>query len=290
VEKNETKLPELRPEDLPLQEIEKRTLMFPKILELAVKNTQPSDWVDFGGTPWLDTPGAERIARVFGFTVKDTRFEKLDRQDRDGPYYIYIWYGKVGLAKADLWIDAIGTCSSRKPFHAMEHGVRKHIEDINEMNILKDAYSNLIENGVSRFLGLRGLDWETLEKAGIQRSKVSKVEFKAKKEERSPAPAPQSEKASPSPQQEPPKETKDILPPQRRGEGKGVDPKTRGSLIDYAVNRVVAGRDVIDKLIEPTFTMRQCNYILQSLAKLQGDVKLEEFEGIVRGAIARGGD
>jgi len=289
VEKNDKQLPELRPEDLPLQEIEKRTLMFPKILELAVKNTQSSDWIDFGGNPWLDTPGAERIARVFGFTVKDTRFEKLDRQDRDGPYYIYIWYGRVGLSKSDLWIDSIGACSSRKPFHAMEHGHKKHLEDINEMNILKDAYSNLIENGVTRFLGLRGLDWETLEKAGIERKKVSRVEFKKKGEEKSPPPPP-SNVPPPQPQPEEKAKTPPPQPPPRKETtNKEAPSKTRDSLIDYALSRTLATRDQISQLIEERFTVKQCNHILTSLAKLQGDIKLETLEDIVRGAVYGGG-
>jgi len=289
MEEKARQLPELKPEDLPLQELEKRTLLFPKILELAVKNTQASDWVDFGGNPWLDTPGAERIARVFGFTVKDTHFEKLDRQDRDGPYYIYIWYGKVGLAKNELWIDAIGACSSKKPFHAMEHGKRKHIEDINEMNILKDAYSNMVENGVTRFLGLRGLDWETLEKAGIERKKVSKVDFKTKGSTSTTSSRNTSTTTS---QEEKPKDQPPLrmTKPQKLGkQDKPADPKTRESLINYAVNRVLATREQIAQEISETLTVNQCNRILTSLAKLQGDQKLETLQDIVRGAVYGGG-
>lgn len=288
MEEKNKQLPELRPEDLPLQEIEKRTLMFPKILELAVKNTQGSDWVDFGGKPWLDTPGAERIARVFGFTVKDTRFEKLDRQDRDGPYYIYIWYGKVGLSKNDLWIDAIGACSSKKPFHAIEHGKKKHIEDINEMNILKDAYSNLVENGVTRFLGLRGLEWETLEKAGIVRGKVTRVDFK-KKGEVSPRPKDPVVEGAEATTGDTSQKTPPSPPPKPRpSDKKAVDPRTRSSLIDYTVTRVLANRDQITKLIDEKFTMAQCNQILRNLAAVQGEVSLTVFEDIVRGAVYGG--
>lgn len=289
MEKNDKHLPELRPEDLPLEEIERRALMFPKILEIAIKNTTASDWIDFAGNPWLDTPGSERLARVFGLTVKEATHERIDRHDADGDYYFYVWRGKVGLAKADIWIDAVGACSSRKPFHAMEHGKRKHIEDINEMNILKDAYSNMFENGVTRFLGLRGLDWETLEKAGIQRAKVSRVDFK-KKEERAPLPPPQQKTPSPEPQpQEEAKRPPISPPPKKPPTDKEVNPKTRESLIDYAVSRVLASRDQIAQLIEERFTTKQCNYILTNLVKLQGDVKLETLEDIVRGAVYSGG-
>jgi hypothetical protein len=290
VKGNESKLPELRPEDLPLEEIEKRTLMFPKILEIAVKNTQASDWVDFGGKPWLDTPGAERIARVFGFTVKDTRFEKLERSDSDGPYYIYIYYGRVGLSKADLWIDAIGTCSSRKPFHSMEHGRRKNLEDIDETKIIKDAFSNMIENGVTRFLGLRGLEWETLERFGIKREEVSKVEFKTKgtagatpARDTGPTATVEKEKRE-KPVQKTQTETHQVRPETP------VNPKTRESLIEYALSRVLATREQIEGIIEERFTQKQCNYILTNLAKLQGDVKFETLEDIVRGAVYLGGN
>jgi hypothetical protein len=289
MEDKNKQLSELRPEDLPLQEIEKRTLMFPKILELAIQNTTASDWIDFGGNPWLDTPGSERLARVFGLTVKEATHERIDRHDGDGDYYFYVWRGKVGLAKADIWIDAVGACSSRKPFHAMEHGKRKHLEDINEMNILKDAYSNLIENGVTRFLGLRGLDWETLEKAGIERKKVSRVDFKGKgtKAPNPPGmPNPEPPGPAPIPDQPPTMET---APPKEKTTDKTVNPKTRESLIDYAVSRVLATREQIAERIRETLTQKQCNYILTNLAKLQGDVKLDVLEDIVRGAVFTGG-
>lgn len=289
MEEAKKQLPELRLEDLPFQEIEARALISERVFELAVKNTKSSDWVDFGGNPWLDTPGAERLARAFGITVADTHFEKLDRQDRDGPYYIYIWYGRVGLAKQSIWIDAIGACSSKKPFHSMEHGKRKHLEDINEMNILKDGYSNMVENGVTRFLGLRGLDWETLEKAGVLRAKAVRVDFKKHGEEK------------PAPKEDPKTEHRDEgvktdpktqgfkAPPPPPPNGKTANPKTRGSLIDYAVARVLATRDEIAAEISEKLTMAQCNYVLTNLAKLQGDIKIDTFKDIVRGAAYRGG-
>jgi len=288
MEEKAKQLPELRPEDLPLQEIEARALISERVFELAVKNTKSSDWVDFGGNPWLDTPGAERLARVFGITVADTRFEKLDRQDGDGPYYIYVWYGRVGLAKQSIWIDAIGACSSRKPFHYMEHGKKKHLEDINEMNILKDGYSNMIENGVTRFLGLRGMEWEELEKMGIKRGKGAKVEFKAKGQAAQPAkPA-----GNPEPTVQPTVLDKPPVPgfekPKSKPTDKEVNPKTRQSLIDYAVNRVLAKRDEIAQEISEKLTMAQCNYVLTNLAKLQGDVKIDTLKDIVRGAVYGG--
>ena len=290
MEEKNKQLPELRPEDLPLQEIEGRTLMFPKILELAVKNTQASDWIDYGGNPWLDTPGAERIARVFGFTVKDTRFERLDRQDRDGPYYIYIWYGRVGLSKSDLWIDAIGACSSKKPFHSMEHGKRKHIEDINEMNILKDAYSNMTENGVTRFLGLRGLDWETLEKQGIQRSKVARVEFKSKQPE-----ATEKPKTQPPPKRftlpEPkPQEIKDLPPLTQAKTEENPFNKDRDRAVQFALTKALGNRAQIEEIIPRELSVHQLDYIVRSLSRLTKDIDLDTLQAIVRAAVYREGN
>jgi hypothetical protein len=308
MEEKDKRLPELKPEDLPLQEIERRTILFPQILGLAVKNTQASDWVDFGGNPWLDTPGAERIARVFGFTIKETRFEKLDRQDRDGPYYIYIWYGKCGLAKNDLWIDAIGTCSSRKPFHAIAHEKKKALEDINEMNILKDAYSNLVENGVTRFLGLRGLDWETLEKAGIERKKVARVYFdKGKKEFKPLTPTPPPNNTTPMDKEQPPQQattadpTTPITPPEdkrpdlgmhhpeppkKKPTTKDVNPAVYKSLLEYTVSKVLATRPQIEAELPQNLTVGQCNYVLSNLMKIKQDVAIETLKDIVRGAMA----
>jgi hypothetical protein len=161
-----------------IEDVEHKVLSFKRIMSLAVKNTQSADWIDYAGKAWLGTAGAERVARVFGFTVKDVKYERLDRSDEKGQYYMYVCTGKVGIERYDMWIDAIGVCSSRKAFHYLDKGRERTLSEIQEGNILKDAYSNMFENGVCRFLGLRNLPWQVLAQFGINRAEAREVKFK----------------------------------------------------------------------------------------------------------------
>ena len=161
-----------------LAEFERRASTFQNIIKLAVKNTLSEDWVDYGDKAWLSTPGAERVARVIGLTSKEVDYKRVDRSDDKGEYYIYIVTGKIGMERSNVFVDVIGTQSSRKAFWAKSHGEDVPPEEIKEESIIKDAFSNFWENGTTRFLGLRGLPWGFLEKMGISKGKGAKPEFK----------------------------------------------------------------------------------------------------------------
>jgi hypothetical protein len=52
------------------------------------------------------------------------------------------------------------------------------LPEVDETNIMKAAYSNMMVNGITRLLGIRNLTWEQLEKYGINKDGVSKVEYR----------------------------------------------------------------------------------------------------------------
>ena len=178
----EEKLPAKRTESQELiQVFQEHAVAARRIQEIAIKNTLPSDWVSFGGQAWLDTPGAERVARALGLTVKDWTWQREDFQDEEGPYFTITCQGKVGHAPSDMWVDAVGFQWSRKPFFWKEGERKKHISEINPGNIIKDAFSDMFRNGVCRLLGLRGLPWNYLRELGITPDKAKKVEFESGK-------------------------------------------------------------------------------------------------------------
>ena len=53
----------------------------------------------------------------------------------------------------------------------------KPLSEIDETNIRKAAYSNMVVNGVTRILGIRNLTWEEVKGGGIDPSKASKVSY-----------------------------------------------------------------------------------------------------------------
>ena len=153
------------------------------VRDVAITKTLPQDWADFGGKPWLTAKGAERVRLALGITVKDWTWERHDFTDEKGSYFMIVSEGTVGLKSVDVWSSALGTCTSRKPLYFKERDRERHISEIDPGNIIKDSYSNMIENGISRFMGLRGLEWEDLEEYGIEKGKGAKVKFKKKKKE-----------------------------------------------------------------------------------------------------------
>lgn len=153
----------------------RRVQQLDKIVSLALGRTNSLDWVDQDGHPYLCASGAEKIARLFGVCWKDVKCEKIFSSDEKGQFY-YFEYTAIFTLGNDS-ITSVGTCSQKDKFFAVAKGQIKPASEIDETNIRKAAYSNMIVNGVSRILGIRNLTWEQLQGAGIERDKTAKVQY-----------------------------------------------------------------------------------------------------------------
>ena len=169
-----------------IAEAEKRVTVLRKVLGVAIKRTNPTDWVDQNGKPYLTASGCEKIAPLFGVKMEAVVNQRDDREDEKGSYYIYTFMARFHWAAGD--IEAIGTCSSRDKFFGWQSAKRegdkviepagyKPLHDVDETNIKKAAYSNLMVNGVTRVLGIRSLTWADLEPFNINKESVAKVEY-----------------------------------------------------------------------------------------------------------------
>lgn len=149
-----------------------------RVLKIALKRTNERDWVDQGGNPYLAGSGAEKLMPVFGVCLTELSREKTISNDNDGQYYIYEYRGQFSWKGGSIL--AIGTGSSRSKFFAWNSIDKswKPLSQVNETNIMKSAYTNLLVNGVTRLLGIRNLTWEIMQNLGFDRSKISKVEYK----------------------------------------------------------------------------------------------------------------
>lgn len=156
-----------------MEAAERKVEVLQKLKILALKATKPSDWVDEAGSPYLQATGSEAVAHVFGLSIVSHRSEKTWSDDKEGRYYIYKHYAQIGLAGRIM--DIQGKCSQRDKFLSMQHGRRVEPD---ETNIDQKAYSNMLGNGIKRFLGLRNVTWEDLEEVGIAKSDVKSVEYK----------------------------------------------------------------------------------------------------------------
>lgn len=154
----------------------RRIAQLDQIVTLSLKRTNVNDWVDQQGKPYLVCSGAEKIARLFGVCWTNIKSEKIISSDETGQFYFYEFSGEFRLGRDMIY--AVGTCSQKDAFFSKTKEGTKPLSEIDETNIRKAAYSNMVVNGVSRILGIRNLTWEQLAAAGIDRNKTSKITYK----------------------------------------------------------------------------------------------------------------
>lgn len=156
---------------------QRRMEAVPQLVNLSLKVTNYRDWADQSGSPYLVHSGAEKIARLFGIKLSNINTVKEWAEDTKGKYYIYKTTGIVALPGTIDSIEALGTCSQRDGFFAKAKGEWLDSLEVDETNIMKSSYSNFVVNGITHLLGLRNLTWEEVEKAGIDKSKVVKIDY-----------------------------------------------------------------------------------------------------------------
>jgi len=79
---------------------EKRVEATKIIIRSAIKLTNPRDWVNLGGIPYLCSSGAEKIARAFGVSWADLHIEEEERRDEKGKFVMFTCRGKFSLGEA----------------------------------------------------------------------------------------------------------------------------------------------------------------------------------------------
>ena len=161
------------------EQAEKRVDALVKIKRAALKSTNPKDWTNQNGNPYLQVSGAEKVGRIFGISW---RIDEPIKETLEGGHFSYTYKGYFTLAGAT--IEAIGTRSSKDGFfkrYKWEHGEKTELppSEIDAGDVKKAAYTNCIGNGVTRLLGIRNLTWDDLhEFAGITQEQVSGVDYK----------------------------------------------------------------------------------------------------------------
>lgn len=160
-----------------IADAEKKVDILKKVLGVVIKRTNPHDWTCIGDKPYLGSSGVEKISPLFGVKMENVKNVRLDREDDKGKQYIYQFTARFWWQGGS--IEALGACSSRDKFFGWDSGTKtyKELHDVDETNVMKAAYSNLMVNGVTRVLGIRNLEWSDLEAFGITKDKVTKIEY-----------------------------------------------------------------------------------------------------------------
>ncbi|MHB1275793.1 MAG: hypothetical protein ACYCXQ_00835 [Candidatus Humimicrobiaceae bacterium] len=154
---------------------EKRVNAIKKIKQAALSVTSKHDWVDQGGKPYLQVSGSEKVARLFGISW---RIDEPQLTTEEDGHYSYTYKGYFTLGPTT--IEAIGSRGSKDLFFSRAHQKDIPVSEIDRNDIKKAAYTNLLGNGITRMLGLRGLTWEEVGGAGIKKEDTGKVDYTKK--------------------------------------------------------------------------------------------------------------
>ena len=199
---------------------EKRIDAVMKIKRVALKVTNPRDWTDQQGNPYLQASGSEKIANLFNISWRID--EPTYDEDPDG-HYTYAYKGYFSLGSRS--IEAEGSRSSRDTFFMQyryegEGKDKKRIEigvrdRANKRDVKMAALTNLLGNGITRILGIRNLTWADLKEfANITQEQVASIQYK--KGGKEPVPMP-GEKKQPNGQTTKPTPNEDLITePQRK--------------------------------------------------------------------------
>lgn len=178
-------------------EVIKRVAEAQKQLVLAaVTRTYAHDWQDFGGKPYLEGEGADRLAGI-GLKLGEPVF---DVAKEDGEYHVECLVCATWPAMGCEGYG-LGSCSTRDKFFVgredsksrynqllvLANGVEAVAKRMLLPDVKKKAYQNAKSRAVSEVMGLHGITWADLKPMGITPEKAGvRVDYKkgAKKTDR----------------------------------------------------------------------------------------------------------
>lgn len=145
-----------------------------KIMDAALKITNELDWCLIGGVPYLQESGATKVARLFGISIQLIG-KPIAEVDPQG-YKTFTYKARFMLK--DQFIECEGSRSASEDFFAGK-GKTKKPDEIDERDVKMAAYTNCLNNGIKRLIpNLRNIDVATLERAGLDASKMRGYTFK----------------------------------------------------------------------------------------------------------------
>ena len=148
-----------------------------RIMDAALKITNELDWVLIGGKPYLQESGATKVARLFGISIQ-LLGQPTVSFDNDG-YKTFTY--KARFILKDQFIECEGSRGMKEDFFAKQGKDMplKKPDEIDERDVKMAAYTNCINNGIKRLIpNLRNIDVATLERAGLDVSKIAGYTFK----------------------------------------------------------------------------------------------------------------
>lgn len=146
-----------------------------KIMDAALKITNELDWCLIGGVPYLQESGATKVARLFGISIQLIGKPVVEVDPQGYKTFTY----KARFMLKDQFVECEGSRSASEDFFAGK-GKTKKPDEIDERDVKMAAYTNCLNNGIKRLIpNLRNIDVATLERAGLDASKIRGYTFKS---------------------------------------------------------------------------------------------------------------
>jgi len=161
-----------------VEDVERNIAAYKKIWKLSLRLTKPRDWVFQNKSLYLLDSGSEQLATVWGISLKlHGKPEKEWIGEGEDRYFRYVAYGEGRSQRLGKSVEDIGTCSSRDKLFGRVSGGFKPVEDVDVNMICKKAVTNLHNRIIKRMLGLMNIDEERLKDAGVDTSKIMRIDF-----------------------------------------------------------------------------------------------------------------
>lgn len=148
-----------------------------RIMDAALKITNELDWVLIGGKPYLQESGTTKVARLFGISIQLVGTPTVEFDNEGYKTYTY----KARFMMKDQFIECEGSRGMKEDFFAKQGKDKplKKPDEIDDRDVKMAAYTNCLNNGIKRLIpNLRNIDVATLERAGLDVSKIQGYTFK----------------------------------------------------------------------------------------------------------------
>lgn len=154
--------------------VQKREQVLQRCREVAIRSTNPNDWVKFGDKLWPQSGAVARLIHSFGVSIYDVSQTWEEGIDEDGPWYLCKYNATFAVPGLGLGpIQETGTGHSRDQFlSATRSG-----PDLRAC-ILKKSETNCHARGTMKLLGIQATRDEFDRYWGADKSsQIGQVEF-----------------------------------------------------------------------------------------------------------------
>jgi len=174
-----------------VMKVEQEVDLAVRLKVVCIRLTNPKDWTNQNGKPYLEATGAQKIRKRVGVCWSDVKKLPVEEYE-DGHYSIY-YEGNVYMKDPVTGerldeIVMMGGRTSRDPFFTTRYIKRgeKSVKttlppsEVDMSDVTKAAFTNFQVNAITGYLGIKGFTWEDLNEGGIQKTDVEQIQYKKK--------------------------------------------------------------------------------------------------------------